>query len=41
MTIRIIDTCRNKRANGVLQLARDYGVDTKVIYKVLRGTYPK
>lgn len=27
--------------NGVLQLARDYGVDTKVIYKVLRGTYPK
>lgn len=27
--------------NGVSQLARDYGVDTNVIYKVLRGTYPK
>jgi len=27
--------------NGVLQLARDYAVDTNVIYRVLRGTYPK
>lgn len=27
--------------NGVSQLAKDYGVDPNVIYKVLRGTYPK
>lgn len=27
--------------NGVSRLAQDYGVDTNVIYKVLRGTYPK
>jgi hypothetical protein len=30
-----------KAPNGVVQLARDYGVDPNVIYKVLRGTYPK
>lgn len=27
--------------NGVCALARDYGVDTNVIYKVIRGTYPR
>ena len=27
--------------NGVAALARDYAVDTNVIYKVIRGTYPK
>lgn len=27
--------------NGVSRLAQDYGVDTNVIYKVLRGAYPK
>lgn len=26
--------------NGVTQLARDYGVDPKIIYRVLRGTHP-
>jgi hypothetical protein len=29
----------NKAPNGVLQLSRDYVVDTNVIYKVIRGTY--
>ena len=32
---------RSKAPNGVVALARDYGVDTNVIYRVLRGTYPK
>lgn len=31
----------NRAPNGVVQLARDYGVDTNVIYKVIRGTYPR
>lgn len=30
-----------KAPNGVVALARDYSVDTNVIYKVLRGTYPR
>lgn len=29
-----------KAPDGVVQLARDYGVDTNVIYRVLGGTYP-
>lgn len=31
----------NKAPNGIVALSRDYSVDTNVIYKVLRGTYPK